>query len=138
MTENADVMGDKIRESFGTLLEYVEKGAGFAAEQAPLVAQELIRWGFWNHAIGAVTALATAVVLGFAVKRYFPVIAAECRKDILDQSIEIQLFGGLAVAVATITAGISTGVAVGHVKMLVMSQVAPRVFLIEKIRDALN
>lgn len=29
------------------VLEYLEAGEGFATEQAPLLAQEIVRWGVW-------------------------------------------------------------------------------------------
>lgn len=138
MEENVDVMSEKIKESFGTLLEYVEKGAGFAAEQAPLVVQELIAWGFWNHAIGAVVALCVVVLIGFALRRLCPVLFAEYRKDYREQSEGFCILGTLGLIAALITAVVSAYVAVGNFKMLVMASVAPRVFLIEKIRDMLN
>lgn len=52
-------MESRITESFGVLMEYVEKGAGFVAEQSPLVVQEIITWGIVEN-------LATGIVLAIA------------------------------------------------------------------------
>ena len=48
----------RLQESLGTVLEYVEKAAGFAADQAPLLVQEIISWGIvYNIAIAIFAAI---------------------------------------------------------------------------------
>ncbi len=58
----------KLTESVGTVMQYVEQGSAFIAEQAPLVVQEILAWGFWSNLIVAV--LCFAIVPLFFLPAY--------------------------------------------------------------------
>lgn len=52
-------MDEKIQESLASILEFIEQGvetgASFAAEQTPLVIQEILRWGIIEAIFGIVS-----------------------------------------------------------------------------------
>ena len=63
-------MQDLTADTLGKVLEYVEATEGFVIEQAPLLCQEMLAWGFWGHIAGACAMafllcglLATAIVV---------------------------------------------------------------------------
>jgi len=56
----------KLAECADQLISYIQEGAVFVKDQAPLVAQEYLRWVFWEHLIWAIV-----LALGVALFGYF-------------------------------------------------------------------
>lgn len=62
-------MKERLAESMDKVLGYVEQGADFAVEQAPLVAQEIVTWGIAEGVISVVVATPLLCVVVFVLKR---------------------------------------------------------------------
>jgi len=51
-------MNDELQEQ---LVEYLKRGGVFVEEQAPLIAQEMLAWGFWVHLLGLIMGVIATV-----------------------------------------------------------------------------
>lgn len=129
-----DPVVEQIRSSMSTLLEYVEAGAEFAAEQAPLVAQELIAWGFWDGVVGAVS---SALVLMFGSYFFvkFSIGLSRAIKEDDDDGMFMNVLGLLPIVILWFFAACRL---LCNVSTIIKASVAPRVYLIEKIAELVN
>jgi hypothetical protein len=58
----------KLNASADKIGQWVEEAEAFAREQAPLVVQEFLAWGWWKHALGAVATLAGLLLIAVIIK----------------------------------------------------------------------
>ena len=61
-------MNEQAKEVIAKVLEYLEATEGFAVEQAPLLAQEIVRWGVWSNGAMAAGCLILSTVAYFTAK----------------------------------------------------------------------
>lgn len=59
-----------LNEAGEKVLTYLEATEGFAVEQAPLLAQEIVRWGVWWNGGWLLVAYPTAVMLVISAWRF--------------------------------------------------------------------
>jgi hypothetical protein len=60
---------EKLNEALAFVLEQVKDGTGFVKEQAPLVAQEIVRYELWSSVVFFVAAAAVALVTIFWARK---------------------------------------------------------------------
>ncbi|MFH5804724.1 hypothetical protein [Alienimonas sp. DA493] len=115
--------------------ERAEAGEDFLAEQAPLVVEEYLRWGWWEAALssglyGAGLAVAACVAWVIA-----PVIKKLLNTPILEQKesdFSTALLGGMFALIVGLPSALCLTSALFE---LVQITVAPRVWLIERLAD---
>jgi hypothetical protein len=131
-----DFVEQKLYESLGTALDYVQKGTDFVAEQAPLVIQEMLRWE-----IGSNTFLAVFWALiafgSYKLVRYtiaYPRTNTSKYSDLVYYDIDY-VFQIVGVAAAMILSPFFT---LGYVYNLMYVLLAPRLFLIDRITSLIQ
>ena len=104
----------------------VEKAGDFAVEQAPLVVQEYLAWGFWSSAFWATALLIPVVIYAFQLRRF-------CRWawDNSDSDAEV------LPVICTIAAVVVAGIGLSFVSDMIQIAVAPRVYIIEQLKALL-
>lgn len=121
----------KLMEYLLRIEDGAKRGADFVIEQAPLYVQELLAWEFWSHALTAVALLlATGCIYWLAVKSANAMRWAD--------SGEARSAYWLPLLVGVIIGGITAGFAVGAIMGCVKVEVAPRVVIVDKLREALK
>lgn len=133
---NAELL-DRLAESTADLIGWIEKstnsGASFVQEQAPLVAQELLAWTFWQAVIYMGISL-VVIIVTFLSAKYACKLIAECKCG----NDEDRLLGKIAVTIMSILVMVM-GFCIGCVYFLATMHVliAPRVVILEKVKDLL-
>ena len=119
MNERAEQL---ITDAGEKVLEYLEATEGFAVEQAPLLAQEIVRWGiWWNIAEGLIGAALCAVTIRWARKTW------DARESADTPALEI----GAVVAFCTVPFYVFF---VGSSAAVVLKAlIAPRLYILEQI-----
>lgn len=115
-----------INQAGEKVLAYLEATEGFAMEQAPLLAQEVLSWGLWYYSSGFIGWVALSILL-FVAGNVF-------RQAILDPidthyQADKDLFMVAIIAVAALPL---TG-ALACMTLVVKILVAPRLYIIEQI-----
>lgn len=124
-----------ITDAGAKVLEYLEATEGFAVEQAPLLAQEIVRYGIWWHGglacVFAVSFLMAAVVFLWAirgtVKNKWTGDGQWCVKD--------AYIIGCALSGVWMVIGLS--VTLAEMSCLLKALLAPRLYIIEQISGLL-
>lgn len=115
---------DRLIEYLGSLDGAVRQAGGFVAEQAPLVAQEWIRYEFWSNAIQCVVLLVAGLVLLTAGLLFL-------RRQFRDHDNPwfLGTLVGLAIAAPLLCVGSNCGIDA------LKAKIAPRVVVLEKIAE---
>ena len=106
------------------LMDYITKAADFGAEQAPLVAQELLAYGFWSSLLVGAAALAALSVT----------VATAARLHKKDQRMD-NYSTFLSTLVACIVGLIAPLIIIEASLRQLQIQTAPRVYVLEKMAD---
>lgn len=114
--------------------ETVEKGEAFIAQEAPLLAQEIVAWYFWHGVIVALSCVASMALVLFAWWFFFQRIP-QWASDRMDQSFSYALAS--VVSIGLLLAASSTAVVQGVVPA-VKATVAPRVVVLEEVSKSLR
>lgn len=126
------VDADKLNKVLDSLLEGLERGGDFVAEQAPLVVQELLLWKRCWLTFG--TAALTALAVAFFV---FAVLA--CRRSYLAKEYSSARESWGFACLGSLVGGVASTVACGHTAYWCsMVWLAPRVYLIEYVRGLIK
>jgi hypothetical protein len=131
-----DFFEQKLYESLGMALDYVQKGTGFVAEQAPLVIQEMLRWEIGSNAFLAVFWGSIAFV-AYKLARYtiaYPRTNTSKYSDQVYFDVDY-VFQIVGVCAAMIISPLFT---LGYVYNLMYVLLAPRLFLIDKITSLIQ
>jgi|2_EtaG_2_1085320.scaffolds.fasta_scaffold00549_6 hypothetical protein len=123
-----DAPTDRIAEKLDEILAWT---TDFAAEQAPLVAEEVINFAFWESAIVAVVCGAILVVLAILYRHFYPVRSD--RQDDADWfmgQVLFNAFAGIAV-IWPIIFGFTA------IHCLLKVTLAPRLYILEYISELL-
>lgn len=110
--------------AFSKALEYVEATEAFVTEQAPLLIQEVLAWGFAENLIYAVSLVATSFALMSGV------VKIVLGLDDNEAKTLVIIFGGGFSLVPII-------VAFSYILEAVKISVAPRLYLLEVFSDLL-
>lgn len=126
-------MDKEIKQRIESYLDTLEKGANtateFAIEQAPLVVQEFLAWEFWSNVTIAAFSLAAFIVAALALK----FIRKVSLKKPFDDCDFFIVFVGSAISLAAII--ISTLAFASSTRHAVKAKVAPRIIILEKVRE---
>lgn len=128
-------MNEKIQEHLGVLLEYLEKGFGFAAEQMPVVVQEILAWGFWSNVADAVFYSLCAAGAAAAALFFARLAKKEGAKLLREQEPVIIACGWTLSFGLLISVCVFLGAVFSSLKMCLMVSLAPRVYLIEMLKE---
>lgn len=112
-----------LHEYLAKMLASAEKGADFAIEQAPLVAQEVVAYGRATQTAYLVFFAALLVATAYAAYRF--------ARFLKNNNWELSPFGMLFV-IPVIVGFIGFG---SHIEPFFKSWFAPRLYLIEYIKD---
>lgn len=133
-------MSDEVKKALSgyllRLLESLEKGINWTADQIPLVIQEKLAWEFWIHAVYLGFGVALLLVgLGCIVKARLVWLAEEAKsKDSYKHNghygHEAWLFG-----IAPFLSGFP--ITAYNLEHLIQITVAPRLYIIEWLRGTL-
>ena len=119
----------RLEESATSLLDWVESSGEFVTEQAPLIAHEIINYGFWLNLIGVITGCVFVLIGSIAAYKGF-------LKGFLSSKDELEIVAwsvvGALGAILTFSGVVMTYT---HVPTLLQTVVAPRVYLIEYLKD---
>ena len=139
-TEAPSKLEDSLSEILVWLKEAAQGGADFAAEQAPLVCQEIVAYGRVYHTawIAIIFVLWSTVVMFLWLN-----IRKVTRDDSWDDS-ELTpqgvrgLVGSIVFAIATFVLSIEGGTGIfSHGKDAMLAWFAPRLYIVEYISDLL-
>lgn len=123
---------EQVRQALGALLQYAQQAVEFSKEQAPLLAQEIVRWGVVSNAVE----IALSGALIFCAFRYCKRLcdAARAAEDFSFREASSSI---LAVVLAC-AGGVSFFVAVDAVLAMTKAIFAPRLYLIEYLGRVLS
>lgn len=125
----------KVQERIESYLDAIESSGEFVVEQAPLVAQEYINWVFWQSTIYAcVFAVASVATIVPAAVISWKMWKAE-KKDVIEKGLPP--LSPFPVAVGVILSFIFLVPLVINLMSATKAVVAPRVVLLEQIRELL-
>lgn len=113
------------------VLEYLEATEGFAAEQAPLLAQEIVRYGILNSSLQIAFFAVTAPVLLYMAYR-FGTSKGAWDADSSVKGVACIVLGGFGVVLALVGLIICSAEAVPN---LCKALIAPRLYIIEQISN---
>ena len=123
MNERAERL---ITEAGEELLSWMQSAEGFAVEQAPLLAQEIVRWGVWSHAAAVlVCCFFLCLIWGFRPFIRNVIKKEQTTWDYLD---ELAIFG-IALFISIIPVIILSVNASVALKVLI----APRLYIMEQL-----
>lgn len=117
-------MEEQILNSLADILGYVKAGANFAAEQAPLVAQEILYYGMAIHALWIVLSGAALWLCAF---KFIPWCRAEAANS-----------GGGSLGLAICVTAISVIVFICNLELMFKATLAPRLYVIAEITSMLK
>lgn len=117
---------EKLKESAGKLLDFVEKSGDFIVEQAPLYVQELIEYHFFENLLGLVLC---SVLFFISVSIWVVILVFITKSKYNDKIYECTITSVLSI---TILIPITMGV-VCFGKECYKAKNTPRVFIVEKL-----
>ena len=122
---------EKLKESAGKLLDFVEKSGDFVVEQAPLYVQELVEYHFIQNLVPCIASL-----IGFLALISIALWGAYKinKKDTSRWEIEWMPIS-IGYALLLITIGFLTSEITYHVTECYKAKYAPRVLIIEKLNN---
>lgn len=123
MNEKAQELVNQAGEK---VLDYLEAGEGFAIEQAPLLAQEIVRYGIWNNTIEIVFWVSLIIIANIVAAKLWKLPPTKDTREPLGQICSI--FFRIGSGIALIPLGVSALV-------LCKVLVAPRLYIIERISN---
>lgn len=127
MNERAEQL---ITDAGEKVLEYLEATEGFAVEQAPLLAQEIVRWGVWGNGL---LFLAGIVIIGLGVVT--SIISARAFRSAGGSDAEfLRFFGSLACSGVCLIFG---SIGISHISAVLKAFIAPRLYILEQIGSLL-
>ena len=119
---------DVTTEALSTILEYTKQSAEFVKEQAPLIAQEIIKYTICS----SIVYLLLSLLFGFLAIQLLKFGNRELKKD--DYS-----FNGIGSYIAVIIILIFSFVGtIVHTEQLIKAVAAPRVLIIEKLQQKIR
>ena len=113
------------------VLAWLDATEGFAIEQAPLLAQEIVRFGLWQHGIYAVACL--GMVLGSFL--FAGLSFTKIPREFLIEHTEGAGYIALSLLFTPIVIGGLKGVQ--HVTEFLKAAIAPRLYILEQIGELL-
>jgi hypothetical protein len=131
-------MEEKILASFETILAYANQAAEFAAEQAPLVVQELIMWGIASSAFSAAMAAVLSIVFYLTAKKCYRLISAENEKQYSDRNEAVQVVSVITGVISGIGIPITALITITSLYDMVYVIVAPRLYVLEYASKIIN
>lgn len=131
-------MEEQILQSLSAILAYVEQGAAFAAEQAPLVVQEIIAWGIYGNAISLVLYATLMVVCGRYAIHGIGYAVKDAKKSYSEQSEGLQVFYAITGGISTLGVPIFGVLAIESAFHLAKVLVAPRLYVIQYLGSVIN
>lgn len=137
-----DELTNKLNESGAELLDWMkgaaENGGDFVAEQAPLLATEIVAWHFWSSVFCAGVGVAFVVLFLIAAFVFFRV-ATSCTSDQFSDGHPKAVLGVIGGSACVLVAAMILGLAVvGNTYEAIKASVAPRIVLIEYAGKALG
>jgi hypothetical protein len=121
-------VNDRIASSIETILGYVQSTAELVKEQAPLVVQELIRWGIVWGVLSVILSAALFALCCFALPRGYR-LAKECPDYSGDEPV------GVGIVCASALLGVASVCEFIHaIRDVMLAVFAPRLFVIEYLR----
>lgn len=120
-----DLTADALRQ----VLQYVQEGEGFVREQAPLVVQEIVRWGIASAVLGVLANAVVLLVCAWIVKR---AVAWFACNDHLDDAAPFYFIGGAASALGVTGAVIGLFISLTQLAYVIFS---PRLYVIERLSE---
>lgn len=127
-------MEQEMQKMLGALLEWAQQGGAFVKEQAPLYVQELLAWRFWSAAMTAGLCAAVFIV-AFKVNRWVTRRYSEETEAHGFMAGE-PFFAGAVVTVIACIGSLVMGI--GATYSAVKVKVAPRVVVVEALREAVK
>lgn len=148
---NQPVVSPELQSKLATFMDYLlqslQGSAEFVKEQAPDVAQQWIAWGFWSSAAHVGFGILLSVTLGIVarcvwVSRCKTAVKYKTEYEVswksgrhLSEPEWIDL-GAILTGVLVVGAiGVMFGFVVAHAPTMVKCKVAPKVYLLESIRE---
>lgn len=130
-----DEVKDKLIEILPKLIEFIERSADFTTEQAPILIQEILTYSQLKYAMHAgFAALAILVGLGVVTHCQFRVYKSKSKEG-LGYDIDSCHAISILVAIATLVAFCPL---ISKLTMLFKVTFAPRMYLLEYLRDLTN
>jgi hypothetical protein len=130
MTDEVIVKVVSISEkALGKALEYIERTESFVTEQAPLLVQEILAWGFAENLIYAGIWTVLCLGLSYGLYRLIKVLCHE-GGDEEDFVIPVVIIGGGTNILLWV-------VAFSYILEVVKISVAPRLYLLEVFKSLL-
>jgi hypothetical protein len=118
------------------LIEYIKQAVEFGKEQAPLVAQEMLRYGWWESLAWTCLTAACFVFLAILFIRFFRIYRICASKNSYN-SFDWDFFGPFMVAGLGIGVVLSAVFCAMNCLTLIQIQIAPRVYLLGQIKHML-
>lgn len=114
---------ERLTEALDSVLLFVKEGMALAKTEVPIVINELLAWGLWSSVVWLVIGV---LLLGIGI--FFVVLGIkESRKNSYSDADIFYFILSLIFSAAGIITSIS------HTLNIIQINVAPRVYLIEKI-----
>lgn len=125
-----DELNKRLLEGFDKAQEYVKAGGDFVAEQAPLVVQEVLRWGLSSHIFWALLCVGFCVAIPLVYRWGYNFCK---RHDAVDEMMVAVTF-----ILSSIGEIIFTISCLYHLYMIVYILVAPRLYILETLAAIIN
>lgn len=161
-TQVASALVPEVEALAGQLLEYLEQGMDLAKAQAPLLVEEILRWGVWHALILIVVAAILLLVWGgvcravWVLARRIDAQRAEKRRKAKEQQSGVSVLAGhpweawanlpwdwegywAGVSISGLVVGtVAAVMTVSACAQIIKITVAPRLYLIEYLRDVVG
>lgn len=137
MTEGTNietVTAEKLNVLLDWVGETTKSAQGFMLEQAPLVAQEIVAWTFWNGVTTSAACLVCAVALIVLVFK----LKGTLKKSWDDNNPLVGIPLLLACIVSAICAPILLAQSVSYARWAIKAEVSPRLVIIEYVSKAVK
>lgn len=127
-------LAKKLAEAIDGVMAWAESAGAFAADQAPLVVQEILAWTLWSSVAEIVLSALTMLIIVLVMRRFAdPVCRAWRMEDGYDNAgLAIGGFVGGVVGAVFLVAGLVT--IYDKTLLAVQVLVAPRLVIIETLK----
>ncbi len=124
VTEAVVGVASVTQEALSKALEYIERTESFVVEQAPLLVQEVLNYGFVFHLFWTLFSLFFVVGIGYGIYKW---IRAWVKSDVFDKD------GYIPIMIGLFGVGIPLAFLCENMFVLAKIVVAPRLYLLSEL-----
>lgn len=123
----------KLVESIDSVQEWIDKGAEFATDQAPLVIAEIIAWGKLSAILDIATGLSLIIIIAAAFATGRGLVRIWGADD-----FDLGLYTAAGGLVSVLFVGVNVIVVAIAIQQLIFVAAAPRLYVLSELSELIN